>query len=300
MIQPDDLAIANLKFILLCFESMSGLRINFHKSEVMVLGNPDLDQQRIANMLNCKLGTFPFTYLGLPISDRALTAGDWGPLPMKVAKRADPWMGNMMSAPARLTLIDACLSSLPLHAMGVCLLGDGVHGVMNKHRARFFWGDSRTRRRYHWVRWADMCLPKDLGGLGIMDTKRMNKCLMAKWIWKLYAGEQGLWADILRNKYLRDKDLLVESHPYGSQFWKSIQKVKDVFRLGAKHTIGNGHSTRLWLDWWIGSGPPSESFPEIFFHYLRAGDYYCRHPTARGVGHPLSASIWPRRTKPMG
>ena len=57
MIQPDDLAIANLKFILLCFESLSGLRINFHKSEVMVLGSPDLEQQRIANMLNCKLGS---------------------------------------------------------------------------------------------------------------------------------------------------------------------------------------------------------------------------------------------------
>jgi hypothetical protein len=31
MIQLDDLAVANLKYIMLCFESMSGLRINFHK-----------------------------------------------------------------------------------------------------------------------------------------------------------------------------------------------------------------------------------------------------------------------------
>jgi hypothetical protein len=38
MIQPEDFAIANLRFLLRCFESMSGMRINFHKSEVMVLG----------------------------------------------------------------------------------------------------------------------------------------------------------------------------------------------------------------------------------------------------------------------
>ncbi len=38
MIQTKDLAIANLRFLLLCFESMSGLRISFHKSEVIVLG----------------------------------------------------------------------------------------------------------------------------------------------------------------------------------------------------------------------------------------------------------------------
>jgi hypothetical protein len=51
MIQPDDLAVANLKYILLCFESMSGLRINFHKSEVMVLGVEEEEGLRIAHML---------------------------------------------------------------------------------------------------------------------------------------------------------------------------------------------------------------------------------------------------------
>jgi retron-type reverse transcriptase len=30
--------VANLKFILYCFENMSGLKINFHKSEVIVVG----------------------------------------------------------------------------------------------------------------------------------------------------------------------------------------------------------------------------------------------------------------------
>ena len=70
------MAIVNLEFILLCFENMSGLRINFHKSEVMVLGTSEEESVRIANMLNCKLGSFLFTYLGLPVSDRALTATD--------------------------------------------------------------------------------------------------------------------------------------------------------------------------------------------------------------------------------
>jgi hypothetical protein len=51
--------------------------------------------------------------------------------------------------------------------------------------------------KYHWIRWEALCKPKSLVGLGIVDTKLMNICLMAKWIWKVYAGEQGLWADIL-------------------------------------------------------------------------------------------------------
>ena len=142
-----------------------------------------------------------------------------------------------MSSAARLTLTNACLSSLPLHAMGVCLLSDGVHKTMDEHRSRFFWGSSGTRRKYHWVRWAAVCQPKALGGLGILDTKLMNTCLMVKWVWKLLSGQLGLWADILRSKYLRRRDLLVDSHAPGSQFWNSLQKGKDLIRLGAKHHI---------------------------------------------------------------
>jgi hypothetical protein len=91
-------------------------------------------------MLNCKLGSFPFTYLGLPIGDRALPVSDWDPLGRKVAKRADPWMGKLMSLAARLILINVCLLNPPMHAMGVCMLGRGVHQTFNKHRSRVFFG----------------------------------------------------------------------------------------------------------------------------------------------------------------
>jgi hypothetical protein len=85
--------------------------------------------------------------------------------------------------------------------MGVYLLGEGIHLQFRRNRARFFWKANGPRRKYHWVRWEALCKPKSLWGLGITDTRLMNICLMVKWIWKLYAGEQGLWADILRNKY---------------------------------------------------------------------------------------------------
>jgi hypothetical protein len=39
------------------------------------------------------------------------------------------------------------------------------------------------------VKWATMCTPKDVGGLGFTNTKLMNACLMAKWAWKVYNGQ---------------------------------------------------------------------------------------------------------------
>jgi hypothetical protein len=38
MIENDNNSINNLKFLLICFELLSGLKINYHKSEVIVMG----------------------------------------------------------------------------------------------------------------------------------------------------------------------------------------------------------------------------------------------------------------------
>jgi hypothetical protein len=53
---------------------MSGLSINFDKSEVHVMGMTNPEQRRVANMLNCRLGQFPMKYLGFPVSDKPLRA----------------------------------------------------------------------------------------------------------------------------------------------------------------------------------------------------------------------------------
>jgi hypothetical protein len=76
LIQNSQLGLTNLKFILACFELLSGLKINFHKSEVIVMGAAEEEQARVARLLNCKQGKFPFTYLGFTMSDKKLTIAD--------------------------------------------------------------------------------------------------------------------------------------------------------------------------------------------------------------------------------
>jgi hypothetical protein len=49
-------SITNMKFLLFCFEWMSGLKINYHKSEVVTFVVDKENEDRIANMLNCKVG----------------------------------------------------------------------------------------------------------------------------------------------------------------------------------------------------------------------------------------------------
>ncbi|KAK1685344.1 hypothetical protein QYE76_046192 [Lolium multiflorum] len=192
LIEPSDMGLANLKLLLLCFENMLGLKINFAKSEAVVTGVPDLDRQRVADALNCKLGSLPLHYLGLPVSDRPLSVADWNFLTEKVGHRVEPWKGLFLASAGRLELTNSCLSSLPLFAMGLYLLHDTTHAVMEKHRSRFFWEGVGPKRKYHMVDWATVCKPRAFGGLGILNNKFMNIALMLKWIWKIYQNEEGL------------------------------------------------------------------------------------------------------------
>jgi hypothetical protein len=63
---------------------------------------------------------------------------------------------------------------------------DGVHGKMDGIRAKFLWQRADEKFKYHMAKWEMVCRPRDQGGLGIINTRYMNNCLLVKWIWKIF------------------------------------------------------------------------------------------------------------------
>ena len=51
-----------------------------------------------------------------------------------------------------------------MYLMGLFLLPEGIHSAFDRDLARFFWQGANGRPKYHMVKWADICLPKSLGG----------------------------------------------------------------------------------------------------------------------------------------
>lgn len=76
---------------------MSGLKINYHKSEVIAFGVCGEEQIKIANMLNCKVGSLPMTYLGLPMSDKNVGVQAFEGIASKMRKKLQPWKGKCLS-----------------------------------------------------------------------------------------------------------------------------------------------------------------------------------------------------------
>ncbi|KAE8807862.1 hypothetical protein D1007_15806 [Hordeum vulgare] len=83
MVELNDSCLAHLKFILLCFKVVSGLKINFAKSEVITTSVDDGEAIRVAHLLNCSMGSIPFKNLGLPIAPDKLCAKDFAPIVTK-------------------------------------------------------------------------------------------------------------------------------------------------------------------------------------------------------------------------
>lgn len=176
LVENNDTCI-NLKFLLLFFESISGLKINFAKSEVLVMGTSNDEAVRVANLLNCQLGSFPFKYLGIPISSSEVPKKDFAPTVLKVANRVMQWRGRYNSVAGKVgkvLLTNSCLSSLPMFLMGFYRLPEGIHEGFNKHRSGFYWNSADNKKKYRLVKWKIICRPKSHGGLSIIDTSIMN------------------------------------------------------------------------------------------------------------------------------
>ena len=57
------------------------------------------------------------------------------------------------------------------------------------------------------------------GGVGIINTKIMNECLLVKWIWKIHQEPDELWFKLIKAKYLDGCSFFTSKSKGGSQFW---------------------------------------------------------------------------------
>ena len=56
---------------------MSGLKINFHKSEIFCYGQAKEFEDEYIELFECNAGEYPFRYLGIPMHFRQLHNIDW-------------------------------------------------------------------------------------------------------------------------------------------------------------------------------------------------------------------------------
>jgi hypothetical protein len=181
----------NMKLLLYMFEQLSGLKINFDESEILMIGGDDNIAIAYAEIFNCQIGLFPIKYLGVPISASRLHVVDWIKLEEKMTKKLDIWRGGSLSIGGRTVLINSSLSSAMIYHMSMFLIPKTNGERTYKVRRKFFLAGGSLKKKYHLVKWAKVCKSKKKGGLGIKNLRLMNISLLCKWWW-LLEKEDGL------------------------------------------------------------------------------------------------------------
>ncbi|WVZ49622.1 hypothetical protein U9M48_000963 [Paspalum notatum var. saurae] len=156
----------NMKVLLCLFEKLSGLKINFHKSEIFCFGQTKECENDYSELFGCKLGSFPFRYMGLPMHDRKLNNSDWKHIEERFEKRLIGWKGKLLSVGERLVLINSVLSSLPMFMLSFFAIPKGVLKKLEYLRSRFFWQNDQHKKKYHLIKWDQIRQPKEQGTWG--------------------------------------------------------------------------------------------------------------------------------------
>jgi hypothetical protein len=148
--------------------------------------------------------------------------------------------------------------------MSIYLLPKTITNEIDKIRRTFFWKGGGTKRKYHLIKWVKVCKSKKKGGVGIKNLTKLNINFLCKWWWRL-EQEEGLWQELVKNKYLYKDSIHTVSHKlHDSPIWYDLLKVKGIYLEGRIVKIENGKKTRFWEDSWLFDKPLCSLIPELF------------------------------------
>jgi hypothetical protein len=129
-----------LKAILRGFELASGLKVNFWKSCLIGINVAPSFMVPACTFLNCRQGSIPFKYLGLPIGANPRNELTWAPLLEQLRKRLFSWRNKHISFGGRIVLINAVLNAIPIFYLSYLKLPNIVWKKVVRIQREFLWG----------------------------------------------------------------------------------------------------------------------------------------------------------------
>jgi len=103
---------------------------------------------------------------------------------------------------------------------------------LDRYRKHCLWsGDDINRKGCCLAAWEATCVPKEEGGLGIINMKIQNSTLLIKFLDKFYNHANIPWMNLTWCKLYKNSQnpRHVRSH-IGSFWWKDVIKLAEKFR----------------------------------------------------------------------
>nr|GEX73150.1 putative RNA-directed DNA polymerase, eukaryota, reverse transcriptase zinc-binding domain protein [Tanacetum cinerariifolium] len=255
--------ISSLVSILECFHKVSALKINFHKSNLFVIGVNFDDVRRAATITGCNAMHTPFTYLGLPIDCNMDSVKNWDPIVDKFNNCLSKWKASMLLIGGKATLVSSVLGSLGTYYLSLFPMPIIVYKKLESIRARFFWGSDGSTKSCIGLRGIRVTASKRNGGLAIGSLFSLNHALIQKWRWRFVNHPQFLWVRLITAIHGGVENVTIFFRNISSQsVWgRIVGSINTMHEKGfiplstLSRRVNNGADTKFWLESWMHNSP---------------------------------------------
>lgn len=238
------------------FARLSGLNISLEKSTLFLAGVKAEDSVAILDQFPFEAGTLPVRYLGLPLLTKKMTVQDYSRLISQIRARISSWTARHLTFAGRLQLIGSVLYSITSFWMSAFRLPNQCIQEINSICAAFLWSGPVLSTHKAKISWADVCKPKDEGGLGLRNLTEANNVYCLKLIWRLLSTRSSLWVRWIWKYLIRKGSFwsVKESSLLGSWMWKKLLKLRPLAYQLTQVDIQSGSNTYFWWDNWSSLG----------------------------------------------
>jgi hypothetical protein len=146
LLRADARQLVFLKALLHTFAELTGLCVNYRKSQMYSINVPHEKMVILASTFGCDIGSMPFTYLGLPMGTTKPKIDELVPLMDRVEHRLSA-CSTWLSYFGRLEMINSAITPITTYAMCTIKLPKGVIENIDKARKQCLWrGNSEQKK----------------------------------------------------------------------------------------------------------------------------------------------------------
>ncbi|XP_074265998.1 uncharacterized protein LOC141588454 [Silene latifolia] len=216
----------------LTFSEASGLSMNQDKSKIYRNGVPHLEAEAILQLSGFQVGTFPFKYLGIPISYKKLSNAECNILVDRIVSRIRSWGAKKLRYAGRLVLVRSVISQMHSYWAKIFLLPKGIISRVDAVCRNYLWSGNDDFHRVPAVAW-DTCW---------------------KFSWWIAQKKDSLWVKWVHHIYKKQTDWWSYNPSINSSWtWRQVCKARDALcpSFSVNGWLNEEYSTHSVYNWLI-------------------------------------------------
>ncbi|KAL0805247.1 hypothetical protein Bca101_097738 [Brassica carinata] len=193
----------------------------------------------------------PIKYLGLPLTTKTMSRGDYEPLLAKIRARFLSWTSKALAFPGRLQMINSVIASMTNFWCSAFSLPQGCIDEIESMCSAFLWSESPNITSKAKVAWGEVCKTKEEGGLGVRRISDVSVVFDLKLVWRLFTSSDSLWVKWMKQTILRGESFWdAKAGAVGSWIWKKLLQLRPLAKQFLRIEVQSGNSVGFWTDLW--------------------------------------------------